>query len=282
LPFTPPIDLPIPSIAEESSIAAGEGGVWIVSTDHRLVRVDPVTDRADPDPWPLPEGAAAARAGLGAIWITVPPTDSLLRLAPADPAASPQAIKVGHGPRFLAIGEDAVWVMDQAAGTVTRVDEPQQVIVLENGQMYRVSSGGTVYVDGRPTAFSTVRPGSRVTIVNGTPVVYREGQYVVVQPSSSSGAVAPGGVLTSQPTAVVTPGPPSTAVATAPAGAVVTAPATMRMTGRIVDVDRNEVKVKLDNGKSFEFRPPAGMVFRKGDPITIDMTIAGSPSALPR
>ena len=170
----------------------------------------------------------------------------------------------------------------EPTGTVTRVDEPQQVVVLENGQMYRVSSGGTVYVDGRPTAFSTVRPGSRVTIVNGTPVVYREGQYVVVQPSSSSGAVAPGGVLTSQPTAVVTPGPPSTAVATAPAGAVVTAPATMRMTGRIVDVDRNEVKVKLDNGKSFEFRPPAGMVFRKGDPITIDMTIAGSPSALPR
>lgn len=127
LPFTPPIDLPIPAIREESSIAAGEGGVWVVSTDHRLVRVDPVTNRADPDPWPLPEGAAAARAGLGAIWVTVPRTDTLLKIPPADPTTS-QAIKVGDGPRFLAIGEDAVWVMDQGSGSVTRVDASGAVV----------------------------------------------------------------------------------------------------------------------------------------------------------
>jgi virginiamycin B lyase len=119
--FTPPIDLPIRGIQAESSIAAGEGGVWLVSVDHELVRVDPVTNRADPDVRRLPDGAAAARAGLGAIWVTVTPTDTLVRISPAEPKTS-QAIKVGEGPRFLAIGEDAVWVMNQRAGSVSRVD----------------------------------------------------------------------------------------------------------------------------------------------------------------
>jgi virginiamycin B lyase len=127
LPFTPPIDLPVAAIQAESSIAAGEGGIWVISADHRLVRVDPVTNRADPDPWPLPDGAAAARAGLGALWVTVTPTDSLLKISPADPRTS-QAIKVGDGPRFLAIGEDAVWVMNQGDGSVSRVDAGGTVV----------------------------------------------------------------------------------------------------------------------------------------------------------
>jgi hypothetical protein len=161
----------------------------------------------------------------------------------------------------------------QMSGTVTRVDQPQQVIILDNGQMYRVTSPDAVYVDGRPVALSTVQPGSTVVIRSGTPVYYQNGQYVVVQPGTS-GAVAPGGTLTSSPPAAVVTSPGTTVVTTAPG--------TFRMTGRVVDVDRNEVKVRLDNGKSFEFRPPAGMIFRKGDPVTIDMAVGGSPSALPR
>jgi virginiamycin B lyase len=125
--FTPPIDLPIKGIQEESSIAAGEGGVWLVSTEHELVRVDPVTNRADPDPLQLPEGAAGARAGLGSVWVTVSPTDSLLRLSPADPRTS-LAVKVGDRPRFLAVGEDAVWVMNQGDGSVSRVDRAGTVV----------------------------------------------------------------------------------------------------------------------------------------------------------
>ena len=125
-----------------------------------------------------------------------------------------------------------------------------------------------------------MRPGSRVVIRSGTPVYYQNGQYVVVQPGTT-GAVAPGGTLTSSPPAAVVTSP-GTTVVTAPPGAVVASPGTFRMTGRVVDVDRNEVKVRLDNGKSFEFRPPAGMIFRKGDPVTIDMAVGGAPSALPR
>jgi hypothetical protein len=73
----------------------------------------------------------------------------------------------------------------------------------------------------------------------------------------------------------------------APAGSVVAAPlnaSVVRMHGQVTDIGRNgNVKVRLPDGNAFEFRPPAGTVTRKGDPVTIDMTFgAPAPSALPR
>lgn len=137
-------------------------------------------------------------------------------------------------------------------GTVARVDEPQQVIVLDNGQMYRVSGDQVVYVNGQPTVLSNVRPGTPVTIASGTPVVYQNGRYV---------AVAPG----------------STTVVTAPSSVV-------RTYGRVTDINRNgDVKVRLADGDSFVFRAPAGTVLREGDNVAIDMTFGTTaPSALPR
>jgi len=53
------------------------------------------------------------------------------------------------------------------------------------------------------------------------------------------------------------------------------------MHGRVIDVENNgNVKVRLSDGNVFELRPPAGTVYRKGDPVTIDMTFGAS--ALPR
>lgn len=133
----------------------------------------------------------------------------------------------------------------QMSGTVTRVDQPQQVVVLDNGQMYRVAGPDAVYVDGRPAALGSVQPGSTVTIVSGTPVVYQNGQYV-------------------------------TTAATPPAGSAV------RIYGRVVDVDRNEIKIRTQDGHAFEVRMPAGTVVRKGDPVTVDMAFGGAPAASPR
>jgi hypothetical protein len=144
-------------------------------------------------------------------------------------------------------------------GTVVRVDEPQQVVVLDNGQMYRVAGNQAVVVNGQPTVLGRVQPGTPVTIVSGTPVVYQNGQYVTV---------------------------PATAVVAAPVGTVVTSPASnvVRMYGRVTDIDRNgNVKVRMPDGNAFEFRAPAGTVLRKGDTVAIDMTFgAVAPSALPR
>jgi hypothetical protein len=145
-------------------------------------------------------------------------------------------------------------------GTVVRVDEPQQVVVLDNGQMYRVAGNQAIVVSGQPMVLGRVQPGTPVTIVSGTPVVYQNGQYVAV--------------------------PASTAVVAAPVGTVVASPASnaVRMYGRVTDIDRNgNVKVRMPDGSAFEFRAPAGTVLRKGDPVAIDMTFgAVAPSALPR
>ena len=145
-------------------------------------------------------------------------------------------------------------------GTVARVDAPQQVVVLDNGQMYRVSGDQVVYVNGQPTVLSQVRPGTPVTIVSGTPVVYQNGRYVAVAPGTTTVVAAPAGSVVASPTSVV------------------------RMYGRVTDVDRNgEVRVRLADGDSFEFRPPPGTVLKEGDSVAIDMTFgAPAPSALPR
>ena len=145
-------------------------------------------------------------------------------------------------------------------GTVVRVDEPQQVVVLDNGQMYRVAGNQAVVVNGQPMVLNRVQPGTPVTIVSGTPVVYQNGQYVAM--------------------------PASGAVVAAPVGTVVASPASnvVRMYGRVTDIDRNgNVRVRMPDGNAFEFRAPAGTVLRKGDTVAIDMTFgAVAPSALPR
>jgi hypothetical protein len=146
-------------------------------------------------------------------------------------------------------------------GTVVRVDEPQHVVVLDNGQMYRVSGDRAVIVNGQPVVLGRVQPGTPVTVV-GTPVTYQNGRYVAVPGSSA--------VVTS----------PQGSVVTVPAGTTV-ASTPIRLVGRVSDIDRDgTVKVRLADGNSFEFRAPAGSVWRRGDPVTIDMTTA--PSALPR
>jgi uncharacterized cupin superfamily protein len=179
-------------------------------------------------------------------------------LVSAGCATSPSAYRNRDEPINRTTGEG-----QQYYGNVARVDEAQQIVVLDNGQIYRIAPGNqSILVNGHPTLLSGLQPGMPVTIVNGTPVAYQNGQYVTL----------PAG------TVVTTP------VVAAPGTTVVTAPNVMRLYGRVTDVDRDgTVRVKLPAGDSFEFRPPAGTVVRKGDTIAIDMTVgAVQPSALPR
>jgi YVTN family beta-propeller protein len=115
------IGLPTARLAEESSVGAGEDGVWVLSDDvpRRLIVVDPRSDQVR-DVFPAPEGAAAVRAGLGAVWITTD-TGTLVRLDPSSGEAL-VTVPVGGGARFLALTEQAVWVMNQTDGTVSRID----------------------------------------------------------------------------------------------------------------------------------------------------------------
>jgi hypothetical protein len=74
------------------------------------------------------------------------------------------------------------------SGTVVRVDQPSGVIVLDSGQMYRATPQTVFLVNNRPMSFSTIQPGTPVVVQYAQPVIYRDGQYVLV---SSPTAVAP-------------------------------------------------------------------------------------------
>ncbi len=169
-----------------------------------------------------------------------------------------------------------------STGTIVRIDSQSSVVMLDDGRMYRVTPSTVLFVDNRPTTLATLRPGERVVIQSGEPVLYREGRYVTVQ------AAPPSPVVTQVP-----PPPPPVVAQTPPAQTVVVpAPAAtpigVRQTlyGTIDDVDRNgKVKIKTDRD-SFEARvaPDALRQIRKGDNVVIDLTIVppGTPAASPR
>jgi streptogramin lyase len=116
----------------ESSIGAGEGGVWAISDGEGcsrclLVRVDPKRMQVA-DAFDVPEGGTAVRAGLGGVWITYADTDQVVHVDP-DTGEVVATIDVGLGPRFFDVGSGGVWVMNQLEGSVSHVDPRSDTVV---------------------------------------------------------------------------------------------------------------------------------------------------------
>jgi virginiamycin B lyase len=143
----------------ESSIGAGEGGIWAIA-DRRdclgcvLVRIDPRTVRIA-DTYEVPEGATAVRAGLGGIWITYSAEDRVAHVDPETGAVLSE-IDVGVGPRFLDVGEGGVWVMNQADGSVSHIDPTTDEVV------------ATIPVDGRDIFGGDVTVGAGFVWLRGS------------------------------------------------------------------------------------------------------------------
>jgi YVTN family beta-propeller protein len=126
--LTARIELPARA-AKESSVGAGDGGVWVLSDGppRHLIVVDPSSDRVSRTV-PAPENAAAVRAGLGGIWVSTSSPGSVVRLDPRSGNVIAK-IPVGDGARFLALTTDAAWVMNQLDGTVSRIDPKSNRVV---------------------------------------------------------------------------------------------------------------------------------------------------------
>jgi hypothetical protein len=162
-------------------------------------------------------------------------------------------------------------------GTVTRVDVPQRVVVLDDGRMYQLpADNSVVMINGQPVAIAAVQPGTRVQLAQPTIVEYRDGRYVAVAPPAAPAAV------------VAAPAAPGAVVAAPGGSTVITTPgaAGYRQTiyGRVTDVDRDEIRVKTDKD-SFEIRMPNAKTsgIRKGDAVQLDMIVTpGAPAASPR
>lgn len=147
------IDLPSDYLAEEGSVAAGSGRVWVLDAGDppRLIAVDPSRDRAVRTVR-APEGAAALRTGFGSLWVSDYSGAQVHRLDVRTGRAQ-ATVPVGNGPRFLAVGPDAVWVMNQDDGSVSRIDPATNEVVatvdvssapIRGGDI--AASGGAVWV----------------------------------------------------------------------------------------------------------------------------------------
>lgn len=116
----------------ESTIGAGEKGVWIVTNGKRcmgclVVRIDPKTMKIS-NRFHVPDRATAVRAGAGGVWVTYNSNDTVLHLDPRTGAVV-ATIPVGEGPRFFDVGDGGVWVMGQSDGSLCHINASDDSLV---------------------------------------------------------------------------------------------------------------------------------------------------------
>ena len=169
-------------VVPESSIAVDGATAWVLVDSGARFQV--LEGSSVTRAMPAPDGALAARFGFGSLWVTVEGAQ-VARVDPVDGRVI-ATYDVGLGARFLTIGEDAVWTLDAADGTVSRVDP-------ETGQVTAVLvsdfpiSGGDIAAD---LGGVWARTGTGVTRVD--PVSQSATHRIGVAPGSGSVAAAAG------------------------------------------------------------------------------------------
>jgi YVTN family beta-propeller protein len=108
-----------------SSVAVGEGAVWVTSQDDQTVsRIDPKTDQLS-----ITSAAGAdpthVAVGEGAVWVSNGADKTLIRLDPRTLKIAHTFVPGGDGSRYCgpaAVGEGAVWVAESlSAAGLTRI-----------------------------------------------------------------------------------------------------------------------------------------------------------------
>jgi YVTN family beta-propeller protein len=145
----------------EGLIAAGYGGVWVVTADKVLSRIDPRSNRIVARV-AVPEGSTSAVIGFGSVWVASPAAGTVARVDPARNRVR-STISVGAVPRFLAAGEGSIWVLNQKDGTVSRIDPATDAVTATiDAQLF--GDGGCV-ATGLGAAWITL-PGAPLTRID--------------------------------------------------------------------------------------------------------------------
>lgn len=113
-----------------TSIAVGEGGVWVRTTSDEVIRLDPDTAEvvATIDVGGGRYGNVAV--GAGAVWVTGFDTKTLYRIDPARNEVVDE-IEVGWSPEGLGVTRNAVWVANHNGGSLSRVDPKTDRVISE-------------------------------------------------------------------------------------------------------------------------------------------------------
>ena len=108
----------------ESSVGVDDKSVWIITTENSL---QPVLSQVDIETMSitsktnLPSICAGVVYGFGSVWISCPQINQVLQVD----TITKQIVKTiaTHGsPRFITASDDSIWVLNQADGSVQRID----------------------------------------------------------------------------------------------------------------------------------------------------------------
>jgi virginiamycin B lyase len=185
------VPIPSPGLRPESSLAVTDDAVWALvdgDVDGRLlVAVDPATNTVR-ETFPAPPAAEALRGGFGSLWVATS-RQSVVRVDPAD-GSTQATVDTGFGSRFMTVGEDAVWVMNQDDGTVSRIDpDTDTAVATVQVSEGRIPGGDIAAGDGAVWVRTETELATAIDVA--TDEVVR-----VLGPATGSGSIAvtPGAV----------------------------------------------------------------------------------------
>lgn len=129
----------------------GAGSVWATETSLGIVvRINARTNRIQRR-FQLPGGAQLGnlRYGGGAVWVGQQYGNRVFRIETRTGRVT--SVRVGNGPRSLAVSPTAVWVSNSADGTVSRIDPATRKVVAtipvgERPENAAIAGDGTVFV----------------------------------------------------------------------------------------------------------------------------------------
>jgi YVTN family beta-propeller protein len=122
------IDAEIPVDAAPTSVARGEGAIWVTNAnDGTVSRIDPVT-RSVRDTITVGSSPSGIAVGAGAVWVANHLDGTVSRIDPETNTVV-DTIAVGNGPTAVAFGEGSVWVTNSSDRTVSRIDSASGRVV---------------------------------------------------------------------------------------------------------------------------------------------------------
>ncbi len=143
----------VPVGSSPSSVAAGDGAVWVTNyNDNTVSRVDPATRAMQTIPVDsTPSGIAV---GAGAVWVSNNYSGTVSRIDPKVNRVVGPPITVGNAPSGVAVGYGSVWVTNTSDGTLSRInaltDTVVKTIALEGGATDVAAGYGAVWVSDEP------------------------------------------------------------------------------------------------------------------------------------
>jgi YVTN family beta-propeller protein len=150
----------VPVGASPSSVAAGDGAVWVANyNDATVSRIDQAT-HAVAQTIPEVSTPSGIAVGLGAVWVADNFDGTVSRIDPKVNRVV-QPITVGNGPSGVAVGDGSVWVANSSDGTLSRIDP-----ITDTAKTIPLGGGATDVAVGEGAVWVSDAASGRVLRVN--------------------------------------------------------------------------------------------------------------------